>query len=352
MADPIRLDLSNRGYREFPMDLVRQHIGDRRLFLNLDNNQIQEIPTEIEEMQFLEVLSMNNNELTSIPDSIGNLSKLAELKLDDNNLTTLPASLFKFENYNLQILSAENNQIESIPNIPISVLENLHTLNLSNNNLTSLPESFGEYTRSPRYPGKLMSLYELRLGNNKLTSLPKSFSSLDRLDTLYIENNDFEEIPDPILNLRELKLLVLYGNKLKHHHLYKLIPILKRNNLVVHVKITQEKGRMQIIKIDTRHAYIFEEQQKEREMHKRGYSEIKHLIPGQRPQRIVEQYLRVHKASPPASPVSPRRPRLAAAENKSTTPSNRKTKKSNTNVKSKTQKGTRRSARLSSKGKK
>ena len=107
----------------------------------------------------LQTLDLSNNQLSSLPTEIGKLVNLKYLYLQDNQLTSLPAEIGKL--VNLKVLDLHNNQLSSLPT-EIGKLINLHTLGLSNNQLTSLPAEIG----------KLVNLQTLYLGNNKLSSLP------------------------------------------------------------------------------------------------------------------------------------------------------------------------------------
>jgi Leucine-rich repeat (LRR) protein len=103
---------------------------DRSTTLDLSENNIVEIPSNICDLTHLTCLHLWGNKITRLPDNIGNLYNLKELFLCENP--------------------------ESIGN-----LTNLYDLNISNNQLVNLPESIQN----------LSSLDRLDLNNNPLVDL-------------------------------------------------------------------------------------------------------------------------------------------------------------------------------------
>lgn len=124
------------------------------------------------------------------------------LKLIKCFLQEIPSEVFELEY--LQTLDLSENNIAAIPP-KIAQLKNLKTLVLRKNNISSLPEEIGE----------LSNLSHLILGYNYLNDLPKSFARLQKLRELHLTSNLFTEIPDPIYALRELKILWLSFNEIK-----------------------------------------------------------------------------------------------------------------------------------------
>ena len=158
----------------------------RVLSLQLGNNNLTgSIPPELGRLSTLTGLYLNNNNLTgSIPPELGNLSSffLERLWLYDNNLTgSIPPALGRLSK--LTDLRLHNNSLTgSIP--PELASLHLLVLDLGTNNLTgSIPTALGL--------GNLFNLEDLRVADNSLTGpLPSSMTNLQRLDTLFIENND------------------------------------------------------------------------------------------------------------------------------------------------------------------
>ena len=93
---------------------------------------------------------------------------LTHLDLSDNLLTRLPTELVQLEN--LKWLDVSNNQITELPS-NIGCLHYLEHLNVSHNRLTSLPKSFIEFRN---HVSGQISLTKLLLDGNQITAPPKS----------------------------------------------------------------------------------------------------------------------------------------------------------------------------------
>ncbi|KAK6491466.1 leucine-rich repeat-containing protein 69 [Huso huso] len=144
------------------------------VLLNLNNNNIWEIPPDIQWLINLEQLSLNNNELKNLPLELCFLEKLSELQLSNNNLTTLPPEF--------------------------CLLANLTKLRVSRNCLNELPEGIH----------KLRKLRVIDVAGNQLKMFPATFNEL-LLDELYCEDNPFLQkklVPsiqdEEILSLKEI----------------------------------------------------------------------------------------------------------------------------------------------------
>ncbi len=96
--------------------------------LNLEGNQLTEIPAEIGKLPELIFLNLNDNELTQIPAEIGNLKFLKTLLLEDNQLTEIPAKIGKLKN--LEHLYLEGNSLITTLPDSFSNPERVTTLNL------------------------------------------------------------------------------------------------------------------------------------------------------------------------------------------------------------------------------
>ncbi|MCC5610720.1 leucine-rich repeat domain-containing protein [Nostoc sp. CHAB 5834] len=67
------------------LDLSRDWLDDKK--------KLTEIPTEVFELEWLEVLNLSGNELTTLPEAIARLQQITSLNLRDNQLTTLPEAI-------------------------------------------------------------------------------------------------------------------------------------------------------------------------------------------------------------------------------------------------------------------
>lgn len=189
-----------------------------------DEFKLTEIPSEIFELEQLEVLKLGHNLLTSVPALIGRLQNLRELDLTHNQLVELPDTLKAL--LSLTSLNLSSNKLETIPEwlselpslrvldlgfnrlkaVPrtLSRMKQLTSLKLSNNSLKSLPE----------WISQLQNLEDLQLVFMKLTAVPEWISKLMSLRKLGLAGNELSIIPEWIGRLPELKALDISGNKL------------------------------------------------------------------------------------------------------------------------------------------
>ncbi|MGB3513284.1 MAG: COR domain-containing protein [Microcoleaceae cyanobacterium] len=190
-----------------------------------DDEKLTEIPTEVWELEQLEVLNLRGHKLKTIPESISQLTNLTRLDLRDNELTNISESISQLTN--LTWLDLSGNKLTSIPesisqltkltwfglsannfkNVPkfITQLTNLTRLTLSINKLTSIPESISQLT----------NLTRVGLSSNQLTSIPESISQLTNLIVLNLSDNQLTSIPESITQITKLTLLYLSANPLE-----------------------------------------------------------------------------------------------------------------------------------------
>ena len=111
--------------------------------INLSNNKLESIPSELFQISTLVSLNLSKNKLRALPSNLDFQSplykcrKLTRLDLSSNQLQTLPEDLFFVLGSNLEEFNAQNNQIESLPPA-LWVCTRLHTLLLGHNRLSQL----------------------------------------------------------------------------------------------------------------------------------------------------------------------------------------------------------------------
>jgi internalin A len=192
---------------EYIPKMIRNAKEKQLKLLDLSNRmaenyrKLSHIPTEVFELEQLEVLNLRFQLLASVPDSISQLQNLTELYLGSNELTTIPDSISQLQN--LTILDLSDNKLASIPD-SISQLQNLTELYVGDNELTTIPDSISQ----------LQNLTELDLDHNKLASIPDSISQLQNLTELYLSSNELTTIPDSIARLQNLTTIGLWDNQL------------------------------------------------------------------------------------------------------------------------------------------
>jgi len=121
-------------------------------------------PIEITRLKNLTLLHLSGNQLEDIPTEIEELQKLGKLSLKRNKFKLFPGELMK--------------------------LKNLTLLDLSMNQLETLPDEIGN----------LQALYGLYLSNNKLKSLPRSIKNLSNISIFNLRNNEFDDLPQTTRN--------------------------------------------------------------------------------------------------------------------------------------------------------
>jgi small GTP-binding protein len=177
-------------------------------FLNLRECNLTEIPAEVFELDWLEVLDLGNykevrsNHLTHIPADIAQLTNLKHLDLRFNEVQTIAPAFGQLNH--LQTLMLDENQMTTLPEV-IGELENLTKLELINNPLGSLPHNLANLTK----------LRHLKLANCNLTNFPEFILSLPELVYLDLSNNAIHDIPEELSQLKNLENVLLDNNQLK-----------------------------------------------------------------------------------------------------------------------------------------
>ncbi len=187
----------------------------------IDNKQfsLQAILKGLEEVDIFDTESENayflddENQLTHLAinycsdidiDTICNISTLTELNLQSNNLSELPESIGQL--HNLTVINLEDNNLVSLPK-SIVKLQSLTALDLESNNLRCLPETIG----------KLRNLNYLGLSENNLTCLPETIGKLQNLDYLGLSENSLTRLPESIIQLKDTDTLDLFNNPITKH---------------------------------------------------------------------------------------------------------------------------------------
>jgi Leucine-rich repeat (LRR) protein len=170
--------------------------------LNLINNKITAVPSQIASFPELKKLVLSNNPVTTVDDAIGQLSELEEVSFYNCKLTELSPGMAHLKK--LTLIDLYYNQLTSIT-IPLENWQNLETLYLSNNLLSALPEDIDQ----------LSALKELYISNNSLRYFPESIGSLTNLRVLRMNGNSFTTFPYALLNLTTLENLDISRNNLR-----------------------------------------------------------------------------------------------------------------------------------------
>ncbi|GIV27887.1 MAG: hypothetical protein KatS3mg027_1701 [Bacteroidia bacterium] len=175
-------------------------------FIDLSDNFFESLPIELFKLTNLKtiIISHNNNTLQNIGDSIINLKNLEKIDLSNNwklNGKQTIISLSKLPN--LKILDLSGCRLDTIPD-EIMNFPALEKLILTNN-----PElNFADLLKKLSF---IRTLKYLDLSNNNLTTLPKEIGLLTSLEYLVIGLNNTITFPGEFFNLKNLKVINLYG---------------------------------------------------------------------------------------------------------------------------------------------
>ncbi|MCK8047045.1 leucine-rich repeat-containing serine/threonine-protein kinase [Shewanella sp. 1CM18E] len=146
----------------------------------------------------LEVLDLSDNNLSELPDNLEQLTHLKILFLTNNNFDSVPLVLARCPK--LEMISFKSNKLTSVPEL--SLPEQTRWLILTDNQIESLPEDMG----------RLYRLEKLALAGNKLTSLPDSMANCTALGLARLSANAMTSLPNWLFQLPKLSWLAIDGN--------------------------------------------------------------------------------------------------------------------------------------------
>lgn len=132
------------------------------------------------------ILDLSNNDITILPSQIGDLSELEHLDLSYNYLKELPQEIGKLTK--LKTLLLTKNEINELP-LEIGNLSNLTLVDISHNKITYIPSEIGH----------LVNLKSFDASYCKLIKLPIEFINLLSLKELFLEENNFDFPPQKII---------------------------------------------------------------------------------------------------------------------------------------------------------
>jgi hypothetical protein len=163
------------------------------------SDNLTEFPRHVfEQAESLEILDLSNNQLAELPDDLDRLVNMRILFLSNNQFTSIPDVLARCPK--LEMISFKSNQL-------VHVGENVLPLDtrwliLTDNKIAQLPDSMG----------KLHRLQKLALAGNRLTKLPASMADCKNLELARLSANDLVAMPDWLFQLPKLAWLAFSGN--------------------------------------------------------------------------------------------------------------------------------------------
>lgn len=240
-------------FRQKGLNTVQLHWfkSENRIGIDLSNNYIVQLPSNLPFNEKLVTLDLSNNKLASIPKSIINFPNLEVLNLSNNNIKTLPKNLKELKK--LKRLLLNSNRIDEIPE-QIGELTQLEVLHLSNNKIKQIPSSLLKLTNLRS--GKLgpFSLFGFQIGRNPI-KLPISMYDKEPqeiLEFLIWRQNDYKTdeidqiiqkesaIKQKIDELYEIRARWVAELNIRKHQLDSNIPSKNKDQIQLRILILED----------------------------------------------------------------------------------------------------------------
>ena len=160
-------------YRRYTRRASRENMDDsfdEENSVDLSYSDLDSFPEFLlDRATFVKSLQLDHNLITVLPRCVGSFKQLVTLDISNNQMSYLSTEIVHL--HNLRTLNARNNNLdnESIPK-EMAVMDNLQVLNFSGNHLSELPLQF-------TFLHKLKCLY---LGANSIETVPKEIGHLKR----------------------------------------------------------------------------------------------------------------------------------------------------------------------------
>ena len=193
------LYVENHNWTKVPSS-IKEMVSLRKMTIK-DGPLDQLFDTFSETYESLSYLDLNHNNLSELPSTLPSLNYLARLDATNNRLTDLPKNIWSAPS--LFSLDVSNNDIRIIPE-GSKKATSLRTLLISNNSVALVPSELGS-----------LGLYQIALDGNTIRSVPASFGNLNTLQYLFLHNNRYiSKIPAQMGQLGQLKVFDLRNNSL------------------------------------------------------------------------------------------------------------------------------------------
>jgi len=168
--------------------------------LELASNRLEVLPATFGNLTNIAKLNLECNRLRRIPETLSRLT-IKTLNLNSNELVNLPHCIGQMPN--LKSLSVNDNRLKYLPG-DITASKTLAQLHVCNNRLMELPDDIGKIGPS---------LTNLWLDFNNLTALPMSFHKMTSLVELKMEGNPGMVFPTIDKIIRGPKAVVAWSKK-------------------------------------------------------------------------------------------------------------------------------------------
>lgn len=153
--------------------------GRNVVALNLPNNDLTFLSTEVFKFLELEFLNLSNNNISIISNIFSKFKNLKKLILRNNKIEKI--EIVNFICTNLKHVDLSNNRIKEI-NTNLPIFQNLYFLNLEKNQINT----------PPKFIENLKSLKYLNLSYNKISKFPSFIKKNARLESVKLNNNNFD----------------------------------------------------------------------------------------------------------------------------------------------------------------
>ncbi len=223
-----RLDLSHQNLLEAPEKIEElAHLKMLNLSANVGLN-LEEFFEKISNPERIEILILDSLQLTVVPQNIKRFTHLKHLSLNNNPKADFNAIFKTVNTLPITFVNLQNNALKELPPA-IGDLKDITHINLSYNRLhsgqvytilTMLPKlnslwlNHNQFTELPPEIGQLSSLRNLYIEHNALTDLPEEITGLSKVWVLHAGHNQFKEIPTALSRMKILLLLHINNNRI------------------------------------------------------------------------------------------------------------------------------------------
>ncbi|EFO25703.1 leucine Rich Repeat family protein [Loa loa] len=205
-----QIDLSYNRIVHIPVGTFK-NMAKSLKWINLEENQLHQLPNALQPLRTLEILNMNGNKLTVLDTNMINNLKpvLTELLLAFNRLTEIPTQVLNGMS-RLRHLDLSKNRIRYIQRLAFGKFDGTGTsllkLNLAGNLIENITDS-GSFLY-------MSSLAYLDLSHNRISYLnDNAFERLEGLESLFLQSNQLNQFPITTLgNIKRLRYLLLDDN--------------------------------------------------------------------------------------------------------------------------------------------
>ncbi|XP_013186498.2 leucine-rich repeats and immunoglobulin-like domains protein 3 [Amyelois transitella] len=223
--------------------------------LDLSHNRLNENVTQNFDKLNMKLLNLDKNLIHRIPNFLLQ-EQIEEISLNRNNIESIEGGHFP-ANCSLKTLNLNNNHVKVIEEGALNNLTNLVTLKLNRNEIRSLPNHLFMFQSNLR---------TLELNHNKLHVINGLlFQGLSCLTTLKLKFNNIDNIMDgAFFGFKSVNLLQLDHNKIKSiskgwmYGLESLVTLSLSNNLISSIDVGSWELCANLKSLDFSHNYLVE----------------------------------------------------------------------------------------------